>query len=153
MTLSAWEQQALNTIQDGLTSSDPRLAGLLAMFTRLVSGEEMPVREKIRIRSRRNFCHLSRGRHHRKNQSRRRTPSGRPRLGSQQAALLVYVAIAVVLIVTALILSRGVSHDTCPSNWGVQCVNSAHTRTPNSSAHKRVDTQTRVPGRPHQGPG
>jgi hypothetical protein len=152
MTLSAWEQQALDTIQDGLTSSDPRLAGLLAMFTRLVSDEEMPVREKVRIRSRRNLCHLSRGRRLRKSQSHRRTPLVRPHLGGQQAAMLVYVAIAVVLIATALILSRGVSHDPCPSNWGIQCVSSAHMRTPNSSTHKRVDSQTRVPGRP-QGPG
>jgi hypothetical protein len=153
MTLSAWEQQALDTIQDGLTGSDPRLAGLLAMFTRLVSDEEMPVREKIRIRSRRNLCHSSRGRCRGQNQSRRRTPLVRPHLGFQQAALLVYMAIAVVLIVTVLILNHGVSQDTCPSNWGIQCVSSAHMHTPNSSTHKRVDSHTRVPGRPHQAPG
>lgn len=149
MTLSAWEQQALDTIQDGLTSSDPRLASLLGMFTRLVSDEEMPAREKIRMRPRRGFCHVRRTR----NQSRRRTPSVRPRLGFRQAALLVYLAIAGVLIVTALILSRGVSHGTCPSIWAVQCVSSAHTRTATSSAHKTIDTQTRIPDRPHQAPG
>ena len=45
MSLSASEQQALDSIEATLTSSDPKLASLLAIFTRLASGEEMPVRE------------------------------------------------------------------------------------------------------------
>ena len=49
MSLSAWEQQALNSIKDGLAGSDPELATLLATFTELASGEEMPVRENIRV--------------------------------------------------------------------------------------------------------
>ena len=45
MSLSAWEQNALDSIKDGLASSDPTLAARLTIFARLASGEEMrPVR-------------------------------------------------------------------------------------------------------------
>jgi len=37
MSLSAWEQDALNSIKNGLADSDPALAARLAMFTRLAS--------------------------------------------------------------------------------------------------------------------
>lgn len=47
MSLTAREQQALHAIEDEIAGSDPKLASLLATFTRLTSGEEMPVREKI----------------------------------------------------------------------------------------------------------
>ncbi len=116
MTLSAWEQQALDSIQDGLTSSDPRLATLLATFTRLVSDEEMPVRENIRERSRRGIRPV------------------RPRLAPQQAAFWVYLGITAVLIVTVLILSRGDGRSACPSVWAVPCASSAHAHNAKSSA-------------------
>jgi hypothetical protein len=48
MSLSAQEQLALDSIETGLTRSDPKLASLLATFTRLTSGERMPVHERIR---------------------------------------------------------------------------------------------------------
>src|SRR5215813_5122443 len=48
MSISPKEQQALASIEDGLAGSDPKLASLLATFTRLASDEKMPVREKIR---------------------------------------------------------------------------------------------------------
>ena len=47
MSLSAWEQQALDSIKDGLASSDPTLVARLTIFARLASGEEMQAREKI----------------------------------------------------------------------------------------------------------
>ena len=53
MSLSAREQRALDSITDRLAGSDPELATLLTGFTRLVSGEEMPLREGIRAGSRR----------------------------------------------------------------------------------------------------
>ena len=52
MSLNAWEQQALDSIKNGLAGSDPELAALLSAFTRLASGEEMPDREKVPARSR-----------------------------------------------------------------------------------------------------
>jgi hypothetical protein len=48
MSLRAREQQALDSIEDGLSGADPKLASLLATFARLTAGEEMPVPEKIR---------------------------------------------------------------------------------------------------------
>ena len=47
-SLSARDRQALDSIDDQLAGSDPQLASLMATFTRLSSGEEMPHREDIR---------------------------------------------------------------------------------------------------------
>jgi hypothetical protein len=44
--------QALDSIEATLTSSDPKLASLLAIFARLASSEEIPVRERVRIHRR-----------------------------------------------------------------------------------------------------
>ena len=77
MSLSAWEQQALDSIKDGLVGSDPQLTGLLITFTRLASGEEMPVQEEILGGSRR-----TNPRPPRKPRHRRRAGSGQ---GGQSA--------------------------------------------------------------------
>ena len=50
MSLNQPETQALGSIADGLAGADPRLASMLNIFTRLAAGEEMPAREKIRVR-------------------------------------------------------------------------------------------------------
>jgi hypothetical protein len=52
MSLSASERQTLDSIEATLTSADPELASLLAIFARLASSEEMPVRERVRIHRR-----------------------------------------------------------------------------------------------------
>jgi hypothetical protein len=57
MSLSVWEQQALDSIKDRLAGSDPQLAALLTTFTRLASGEEMLVQEDILAGSRRKPHH------------------------------------------------------------------------------------------------
>ena len=49
MSLSAWEQQALESIRNGLAGSDPELAALLSAFSRLASDEEMPDRERDKV--------------------------------------------------------------------------------------------------------
>jgi hypothetical protein len=68
MSPDAWEQRSLDSIRDGLAGSDPRLAALMGTFTRLASGEEMPVREELPERplravrrSRRKRRHSRRG--------------------------------------------------------------------------------------------
>jgi hypothetical protein len=43
MSLSASEQQALDSIEATLTSSEPELASQLAIFARLASGEEVNI--------------------------------------------------------------------------------------------------------------
>ena len=50
MSLNEPKMQDLGGIENGLADSDPRLASMLNIFSRLAAGEEMPVREKIRVR-------------------------------------------------------------------------------------------------------
>lgn len=65
MSLNETERQALGSLEDGLAGSDPRLAPMLNIFSRLAAGEEMPVREKIRVRRGRPAArHLRRARRH-----------------------------------------------------------------------------------------
>jgi hypothetical protein len=47
MSLSAWEQRALHSIENSLAGSDPELTTLLGAFTELVSAEEMPAAERV----------------------------------------------------------------------------------------------------------
>jgi hypothetical protein len=42
MSLNEPEMQALGWIEDGLAGSDPRLASMLNIFSRLAAGEEIP---------------------------------------------------------------------------------------------------------------
>jgi Protein of unknown function (DUF3040) len=53
MGLGADEQRLLDSIEEAIASSDPRLASLLGTFARLTAGEELPVREQIRAAGRR----------------------------------------------------------------------------------------------------
>lgn len=48
MSISEREQQALESIENDLASTGPKLASMLAIFGRLSAGEEMPVRERVR---------------------------------------------------------------------------------------------------------
>jgi hypothetical protein len=57
MSLNEPQRQALGSIEDGLAGSDPRLAFMLTIFSRLAADEEMPVREKIRVRRGRTAAH------------------------------------------------------------------------------------------------
>src|SRR5215467_7013959 len=105
-SLSPKEQQALASIEDGLAGSDPKLASLLATFARLASGEEMPVREKIRA-----IRHRATRRPHR-NQSQRRSNARRDarrlclRLGWPPNMLLLGLAVPIPVVWVALILNR-----------------------------------------------
>jgi hypothetical protein len=127
MSLSAWEQRALDSLKDGLAGSDPQLTVLLTTFTRLASGEEMPGCEEIQAGSRRAIQRPGRGRRYPRRQTMRRhaRPAYR-RLGLQRAVLLLWLLITVVLIPLALLLSRGGSQDTCTGSWVMSCTNSTH---------------------------
>jgi hypothetical protein len=50
MSLPTGQQKVLERIEGGLAESDPRLAGLFSIFTRLALGERMPWFEQIRVR-------------------------------------------------------------------------------------------------------
>lgn len=123
MSLSAREQQALNAIEERLTGSDPKLASLLAMFSRLTSGEEMPVREKVRAGWRRAT---------RRRPARRRHPprggAWRPvrqvylRLGWQRAVLLLWLLTAIALIAAALAINGGDGKGQCTQPMTASCI-------------------------------
>jgi len=113
MSLSAWEQQALHSIKEGLAGSDPTLVVQLTIFTRLASGEEMPAREKIRVGSRPAV--------RRSRPKPPHTPGVYQWLGLPQAPLLLWLVTTVALIAVALAYSRGGSQGTCTGSWATFC--------------------------------
>ena len=131
MSLSAWEQQALNSIKDGLADSDPELVALLTTFTELASGQEMPAREKIPNPA------LRRG------NVRRPARKLFPRLSLQQTMLLLWLTVTIALIAIALVLNRDSRNGPCPESWGVACTRQAPVHNPRPAAHKTSAGQVR----------
>jgi len=107
MSLSAWEQQALDSISEELTDSDPRLTALLATFTRLVSGEEMPAREKVPP---------GRRRRPRRGKVRQHARRVYLRLGFRRAALLLWLLVTAMLITVGVTVSSA-SQGGCTDLW------------------------------------
>jgi hypothetical protein len=107
MSLSAWEQQALDSIKDGLASSDPTLVARLAIFTRLVSGEEMPTRERV---------HADMGR-----PALRTRPGPARHVRMQRTAVLLWLGITMALIAVALVFNRNGNEVKCPGSWVTFC--------------------------------
>ena len=117
MSLGAWEQQALHSIEDGLAGSDPELAALMTTFTELASSEEMPVRENIRARSRRATM-----RSRRKRRRRIRDKAGQVHRGLRvRYALLLWLVPTAALIAVALSLSGGSGQVSCAGSWPTFC--------------------------------
>jgi hypothetical protein len=123
MSLSASEQQALDSIEATLTSSDPKLASLLAIFARLASGEEMPVRERVRIHRR---LHVTRGWQRKQRRSRtdkagRHMRSGFRSLGWRRAACLLAFA----GLITISVINSHANHEKCAHVRIAACVGQA----------------------------
>jgi hypothetical protein len=116
MSLSTWEQQALDSIKDGLAGSDPELTALLTTFTLLAADEEMPARVTLRARSRR-AVQSSR-------QKRRRAGQAYQRL-CLRYALLVWFLMTATIIGAAVSLSRGDTQSACPRSWWAACASQA----------------------------
>jgi hypothetical protein len=127
MSPDSWEKRALDSIRDRLSHSDPELTRLLAAFTKLASGERMPVRKKLRALSLRAI-HRSRRRRRRS----RRSPVRRfvLRLGAERVALLLWLVITVGLITTAVSLSRSGSQSACINRWPGICAEAAPAHSP-----------------------
>jgi len=140
MSHRARERQALDSITEGLARSDPRLAALLAAFTRLVSGEEMPEHEKIRE----GFWRAA-GRRRRRpaTKSHRRAGSMDQYACFRRAALLMSLLITGVLIVIFVMLSQGGGHSECRSLWAVACPSSAPTRGTRHAVRPEPASQAR----------
>jgi hypothetical protein len=107
MSLNEPQMQALGWIEDSLAGSDPRLASMLNIFSRLAAGEEMPAGEKIRIRRGQPTAPRPRParRHPRWGIAPPQARRLYPRLGLQQAMLLLWVVITAGLLAVALILN------------------------------------------------
>jgi len=127
MSLSVWEQQALDSIKDGLAGADPQLAALLTTFTRLASAEEMPVQETIPAVSRRTRRWPLRTQRHSCRAD--GCPGSRPMLGRaglQWAVLLAWLVMTVVLMTMAPVMDHsGGSSGTCTGSWPTICSHSA----------------------------
>jgi hypothetical protein len=116
------ERQALGSIEHDLAGSDPALASMLGIFSRLTSGEEMPAGEKIRILRGRPAAYRPR-------RARRHTrrgiafPQARrlyARAGLSQAMLLLWVVISAGLLAVALVLNNS-GHKACIRSMGTAC--------------------------------
>jgi len=122
MSLNQLETQALGSIADGLAGSDPRLASMLTIFSRLAAGEDMPAREKTRVRRGRPAAHRPRRarRYPRRGtavpQARRRYP----RLGWPQAMLVLGAVISAALLTAALAFTTS-GPNTCARPMGTAC--------------------------------
>ena len=118
MSLNEPHRQALGSIEDGLAGSDPRLASMLTIFSRLAAGEEMPAREKIRIRRGWPPARPRRARRHpRPGRALPQPHRQYPRLGWQQAMLLLWVVISAGLVAVALVLNNS-GHKACIQSMG-----------------------------------
>jgi hypothetical protein len=148
MSLSGRQRQVLDSIEEGLAQSDPDLVRLLATFTRLASGEKMPVRENIATSSLRRpltpRCRSGRSR------PRRRYMLQQP--GLYQAAALMCVLMIAALVVGVTVFSRG-SHGECQRSWVVPCASSPAAPGSHPAAHGRPASRTREPAGPHPAPG
>jgi hypothetical protein len=150
MSLSAWEQQALDSIRNGLAGSDPELAALLSAFDRLASDAEMPDREKMQTGSRRALRRLHRVRLH------ARLRRARQRLGSRRSALLLWLMTTAVLIAAIVVaLNVGGGHATCPQEVVMICTSPTSGQSAGSPSHPattgKVPRQHAV-GIPQTGP-
>jgi hypothetical protein len=133
MSLSARDQQALDSIHEELAKSDPQLTVMLATFTRLVSNEDMPARETIRQSSWRAIGGSRRPRRYGpRSAANRWTRPPRRRLSFTQAFLVVYLLITAGMIVAGIVLGPGSSHSGCPSLLAMPCASpvSAHSSRP-----------------------
>ena len=121
MSISAKEQQALASIEDGLAGTDPKLASLLATFARLALDEEMPVRAGIRATrhraARRPHRHQSQRRGHARRDARRLCL----RLGWPQTMLLLWLAVTTALVAAALTLNRDSRNGPCTESRPLVC--------------------------------
>jgi len=131
MSLTEPERQALGCIKDGLAGSDPRLASMLNIFGRLAAGEEMPTREMIRARRGRPAAHRPRRarRHPRRGTALPQARRLYPRLGWQQAMLLLWVVITAGMLAVALVLNTS-AHNACIQSMGTACLSPGPTAAP-----------------------
>jgi len=129
MSLTEPETRALGAIADGLAGADPRLASMLTIFTRLAAGEDMPVRQKTRVRRGRPAAHRPRRarRHPRRGTARPQARRRCPRRGWPPAMLVLGAVISAALLTAALVLTAS-GPKTCARSMGAACPSPSITR-------------------------
>ena len=154
MSLSARDRQALGSIQDQITGSDPQLASLMTMFTRLASGEEMPALEEIRAGGPRRRARAAASR------TAARTPCALSRrtsrrLSRQPAFYLLWLTVAITLITVTLAINCGGGTGSCTQSWAA--LGACAGQVPTDSPRPGLPSAGRTPGiplttRPQRGP-
>jgi len=122
MSFTELERQALGSLADGLAGSDPRLASMLTIFSRLAAGEEMPARGKTRARRGRPAA-LRPRRARRYPRRGIAFPQARRlylRLGWPQAMVVLGAVISAALLTAALVLNAS-GHKTRARSMGTAC--------------------------------
>ena len=115
MSLTQPHRQALGAIADGLAGSDPRLASMLTIFSRLAAGEEMPAHGTIRaLRGR------PRARRPRRGMAPPHARQLYPRLGWPLTMFLLWAVISAALVAVALALSTS-GPKACIRSMGTAC--------------------------------
>jgi hypothetical protein len=150
MSLTEPETQALGSIANGLAGADPRLASMLTIFSRLAAGEEMPAREKTRVRRGRPAAHRPRRarRYPRRGVAFPHARRRYARLGWQQAMLVLGAVISAALLAAALALTAS-GPTTCARSMGTACPSPSITHMParaNADAPRAVSMSMNAKG-------
>ena len=145
MSLSAHEQQELDSIEEEIAGSDPALAARLTTFARLAAGEELPAREQIR-------AGRPRGRQGPRVPGTFGRP-GRPAMRPGLVVVLLWLTVSIALVVSVLVISRGDGGKGCAVP-GVTCAGQAPahglrpgTATPPAGQTQDTPGQLFAPGR------
>jgi hypothetical protein len=135
MSLSAWEQRVLHSIENGLAGSDPELTTLLGAFTELVSNEEMPAAERVTP----SWLAFRKSRRFRRG----RASLGCRRLSMRWAMLVLLLLTIISLISVALAFSRSsTSQVGCVTPWIANCSSPAPGGGPGSATRSTPATHT-----------
>jgi hypothetical protein len=151
MSSTELERQALGAIAEGLAGSDPRLASMLNIFSRLAAGEEMPVREKIQVRRGRPAAHRPRRArlHPRQGTALPQARSLYPRLGLSRAMLLLWAVTSAALLTVALVLNSS-GPKACIQSMGTACPSPSIPQ--HADASRLMNLRLRAEAFPHRQP-
>lgn len=118
MSISEREQHALESIEDDLTRTGPKLAAMLAMFARLTAGEAMPPRERVPRAAAAPMW--ATGSHPSATAGRAGRRPVRVRLGRPPAWVL-FLAIAIALVAATAIIQSRAGKSICMPVGTVAC--------------------------------
>ena len=150
MSFTEPETQALGSIADGLAGSDPRLASMLTIFSRLAAGEDMPARGQTRARRGRPAALRPRRarRYPRRGVAFPHARRRYARLGWQQALLVLGAVISAALLAATLALTAS-GPTTCARSMGTACPSPSITHMParaNAAAPRAVSMSMNAKG-------